>query len=622
MASLPPELRTLRSTLEQRGLWDPLLPPSDWGVLAGGPEERGPMRRAAEAVRAGCREMWAFARKDPRRPVFAAKVATALALITLLVFLREPSDIVGHSVWAILTVVVVFEFSIGATLSKGLNRGLGTLTAGGLALGVAELASHIGNLDMVFLIISTFLVGFGTTLIKLHPKTKPYEYGLRVFLLTFCYVTVSGYSTGKFTGTAVSRFLLIVIGAAVSLAVNIGIYPIWAGEDLHHLVAKNFSRVAESLEGCVDGYLACMEYERVPSKILTYQASDDPLYSGYRAAVESQPQEETLLGFAIWEPPHGPYKMMKYPWKNYTKVGGALRHCSFAVMALHGCILSEIQSPPESRKVFSAELNRVGNEAAKVLRELGQRVKTMTRMSSPNILAEVHHAAEELQRKIDQRSYLFVNTERWGEAVVACKRHEGAGAARENEPPPPEHAVVVNIAVASAMQKSDSSTSLARHAVLANAGGPSASAMPKSDSSTSLARQAVLANVGGTSSLHKEESNTSLPHFDSATSMAALAADGLLFKPQASWPFRLPPLHPGLPFEAAEARTYESASALSLATFASLLIEFVARLRNLVDAFEELSDKAGFKDPVEEPSAARRNESLVGRIRSFFRPRR
>jgi uncharacterized membrane protein YccC len=47
----------------------------------------------------------------------------------------------------------------GATLSKGLNRGLGTLTAGGLALAVAESARHIGNLDTVFLIICTFVVG-------------------------------------------------------------------------------------------------------------------------------------------------------------------------------------------------------------------------------------------------------------------------------------------------------------------------------------------------------------------------------------------------------------------------------------------------------------------------------
>ncbi|PON94479.1 Aluminum-activated malate transporter [Trema orientale] len=517
---------------------------------------------------------WEMGMSDPRKIIFSAKMALALSLISLLIYLREPfKDLSRYSIWAILTVVVVFEFSIGATLSKGFNRGLGTLSAGGLALGMAELSKCAGEWEEALIIASIFIVGFLATYAKLYPTMKPYEYGFRVFILTYCFIMVSGYRTGEFIHTAVTRFLLIALGAGVGLGVNIGIYPIWAGEDLHNLVAKNFMGIATSLEGCVNNYLNCVEYVRVPSKILTYQASsDDPLYSGYRAAVESTSQEDALLGFAIWEPPHGRYKMFNYPWKSYVKVSGALRHCAFTVMALHGCILSEIQAPPERRQVFHNELRRVGSAGAKVLRELGNKVKKMEKLGQFDILYEVHEAAEELQKKVDKKSYILVNSEGWEIGN------------RPDEPGPPQESLNMDDDEAKYHEYKSLS-----EAVLDLRSVP----VPKSwDEKVSM----------GTNFNH--DGMKSFPSGMNSTP-SGVPPDNL-FKKNISW-------HAGLIFTAngepthEESKTYENASALSLATFTSLLIEFVARLQNLVDSFEELSEKAKFKEPVESPETVESN---------------
>lgn len=58
--------------------------------------------------------VWKIGADDPRRAVHGVKVGLALALVSVFYYTRPLYDGVGGAaMWAVMTVVVVFEFTVG-----------------------------------------------------------------------------------------------------------------------------------------------------------------------------------------------------------------------------------------------------------------------------------------------------------------------------------------------------------------------------------------------------------------------------------------------------------------------------------------------------------------------------
>lgn len=132
------------------------------------------------------------------------------------------------------------------------------------------------------------------------------------------------------------RFYTIAIGCGICLLMSLLVFPNWSSEDLHNSIVNKLEGLAKSFEAGVNEY-----FREEENEVTTDESSEDPIYKGYKAVLDSKSIDETLALHASWEPRHS--RHYRFPWQQYVKLGCALRHFGYTVVALHGCLQTEIQ---------------------------------------------------------------------------------------------------------------------------------------------------------------------------------------------------------------------------------------------------------------------------------------
>ncbi|KAH9316164.1 hypothetical protein KI387_024791, partial [Taxus chinensis] len=197
-----------------------------------------------------------------------------------------------------------------------------------------------------------------STFLRFNPKIKKkYDYGVVIFILTFSLIAISSYRVECLFQMAFQRIVSIMIGCAACFLINLFVFPIWAGDDLHNLIISNLEALAGSIEGCVLEFFKGVQVED------GNESQQDDLSNGYRCVLNSKASEESWvsiiplemqvvfiynnpsnpqMNFASWEPCHGQF-FMGYPWIEYVKIGDKMRYCAYSLEALNGLLNSEIK---------------------------------------------------------------------------------------------------------------------------------------------------------------------------------------------------------------------------------------------------------------------------------------
>ncbi|CAH8273584.1 unnamed protein product [Arabidopsis lyrata] len=341
---------------------------------------------------------WRIGADDPAKVVHCLKVGLALSLVSIFYYMRPLYDGVGgNAMWAIMTVVVVFESNVGATFCKCVNRVVATILAGSLGIAVHWVATQSGKAEVFVIGCSVFLFAFAATYSRFVPSFKArFDYGAMIFILTFSLVSVGGYRVDKLVELAQQRVSTIAIGTSICIIITVFFCPIWAGSQLHRLIERNLEKLADSLDGCVAEYFK-------ENEVSTNRNEDEDTsmkLQGFKCVLNSKGTEEAMANLARWEPAHGSFNF-RHPWKLYVKIGAAMRRCAYCLENLSICVSYETETPDQVKKHFGEACMKLSSASSKILRELMEMMKNTRKSSKMDFLVfDMNSAVQELQETL------------------------------------------------------------------------------------------------------------------------------------------------------------------------------------------------------------------------------
>ncbi|TQD91399.1 hypothetical protein C1H46_023019 [Malus baccata] len=320
---------------------------------------------------------WKLGVDEPRKAIHALKVGLAISVVLLFYYMRSLYEGVGGNVvWADMTVVVVFESTVGATLYKSINRAAGTFLAGSLGLGVHWISCKAGeNFEPIIIGTEVFLLASAATFSR--------------FILTFSLVSISGYRVEELFELAYHRLLTVGIGTFFCILISILFYPNWAGQQLHCLIYNNLEKLADSLDGYV------LEYFK-DNEAVTEDNCSTKQIKGCKCVLDSKTQKTIWINLQ-----DGSLHMEVSTSNIHGNSTSRLAHRCAVVLTASRLSALTPAGIGNLKKHFSNACKTTNKHSSDILRELVKTIKTMKKSSEIDSLVwEMNKAVQELQKSL------------------------------------------------------------------------------------------------------------------------------------------------------------------------------------------------------------------------------